>query len=186
MPVLAAEPALFPQDLFALEQRAAQAQRRWYVMHTRPRQEKSLARQLLQAEIPYYVPQAVKRWRLRGRVISSHVPVFASYAFVLADRQERISVLATQRIVRPLEVDDQDRLWKDLAQIEKLLACGAPILPEDKLQPGMRVVIKSGVLEGLEGTILRTESGRRFTVQVNFIQRGASVLLDDYVLQECI
>jgi transcriptional antiterminator RfaH len=184
MPVLALEPAMYPQGLFAADQRVAHAERRWYAMHTRPRQEKSLARQLIDAEVPFYVPLVAKRFRLRNKPVTSYVPLFPSYAFILADRHERLTVLGTQRIVRPLEVDDQERLWKDLAQIERLLASGAPILPEDKLRPGMKVLIKNGPLQGLQGTILRTESGRRFTVQVNFIQRGAAVMLDDYVLEE--
>ncbi len=185
MPVLAREPAIFPQDLFAVDQRTAHTDRRWYAMHTMPRQEKSLARQLVKAAVPFYIPLVSRRYRLRNRMVASHVPLFPSYAFILADRQERIAALGTQRIVRPLDVDDQEQFWKDLAQIERLLAAGAPILPEDKLKPGMMVVIKNGPLQGLQGTILRTESGRRFTVQVNFIQRGASLMLDDYVLEEC-
>lgn len=176
---------MFPQDLFAIDQRPVQADRRWYAMHTRPRQEKSLARQLVKAEVPFYIPLVTKRYRLRNRLVASHVPLFPSYAFILANRQERVAVLGTQRIVRPLDVDDQEQFWRDLAQIERLLASGAPILPEDKLKPGMKVVIKNGPLLGMQGTILRTESGRRFTVQVNFIQRGAAIMLDDYVLEEC-
>jgi hypothetical protein len=35
---------------------------------------------------------------------------------------------------------------------------------------------------GLKGRIKRTASGRRFVVQVDFIQQGASVLLDDFAL----
>jgi transcription antitermination factor NusG len=185
MPVLAHEPALFPQDLFCIEQRPADSQRRWYVMYTKPRQEKSLARHLIAAEVPFYIPLVTKRWRLRNRPIESYVPLFPCYAFILADRQERLTVLGTQRIVRPLDVVDQNQLWHDLSQVERLLASGAPILPEEKLQPGTQVVIKAGPLRGLQGTILRTERGRRFSVQVNFIQRGASILLDDYLLEEC-
>jgi transcriptional antiterminator RfaH len=186
MPVLAPEPAVFPQDLFAVEQWPAHAERRWYAMYTKPQQEKSLARQLVEAAVPFYIPMVARRWLLRGRPVISHVPLFPSYAFVLADRQERVTALRTQRILRTLDVDDQQRLWKDLAQIERLVASGAPILPEDRLRPGMKVVIKTGPLQGLAGTIVRTETGRRFTVQVNFIQRGASVMLDDYVLEACV
>ena len=46
----------------------------------------------------------------------------------------------------------------------------------------MAVEIKSAPLAGLRGTILRTASGQRFVIQVNFIQRGASVLIDDFNL----
>ena len=46
----------------------------------------------------------------------------------------------------------------------------------------MEVEIKQGPLKGLTGTILSSASGRRFVVVVNFLRRGASVMLDDAML----
>jgi hypothetical protein len=99
--------------------------------------------------------------------------------FVYATRDERVAALATDRVVRVLEVAAQERLWHDLRQIDCLLNSGVPITPEDQLGPGSEVVIRSGPLSGLKGTVVRVASGRRFVVRVDFIQRGASVLLDD-------
>jgi transcription antitermination factor NusG len=71
------------------------------------------------------------------------------------------------------------RLWR-------LLASGAPVTPEDRLVPGMTVEITRGPLAGLSGKIVRAASGRRFVVEVHFIQRGASVLLDDFALEPAL
>jgi transcription antitermination factor NusG len=84
--------------------------------------------------------------------------------------------------VRVLAVVNQDGMWHDLRQVNRLLASGAPITPEDRLAPGDAVEIRTGPLAGLKGKILKTASGRRFVVEVDFIHRGASVLLDDYCL----
>ena len=46
MPILAAEPAHFPEGLFAEAEASLAATRQWWVLHTRPQQEKSLARDL--------------------------------------------------------------------------------------------------------------------------------------------
>jgi transcription antitermination factor NusG len=99
--------------------------------------------------------------------------------FLLANREERIAALTTARVVQPLRVVGQEELWHDLAQIYRLIASGAPVMPEERLFPGALVEISSGPLAGLKGKILRAASGSRFVVQVDFIQRGASVLLDD-------
>lgn len=181
MPLLAAEADVFPADLFQDEAPADQ-ERAWWVLHTRPRQEKSLARQLHEAHIPFYLPLIHRRWRLRGRMMSSYVPLFGGYVFLHGNRDERLAALGTRRIVQSLPVANQASLWQDLRQIQRLIATGAPITPEDRLVPGMTVEIRSGSLAGLKGTILRTASGQRFVVQVNFIQRGASVLMDDFNL----
>jgi transcriptional antiterminator RfaH len=182
MPLLPEEVSWYPAHLFEGDSPPEAGGRSWYVLHTRPRQEKSLARQLVQAEVPFYLPLITRRFRLRGRALTSYVPLFGGYLFLLGDREERLAALATSRVVRPLEVPNQDNLWRDLRQVHRLIATGAPVTPEDRLAPGMAVEIRSGPLAGLRGKILRTSSGRRFVVAVDFIQQGASVLLEDFTL----
>jgi transcription antitermination factor NusG len=181
MPILPAEPDRFPATLFDEPPAAAQP-RCWWVMHTKPRQEKALARHLTAAAVPYYLPCVPRRNRIRGRVMTSQVPLFTGYLFLLADRAERVSALASDRVVHSLEVHDQAGLWADLTQIERLIRTGAPVTAEAQLVPGTPVEISSGPLEGLRGTIVRSASGRRFVVRVDFIHQGASVLLEDYAL----
>jgi len=156
--------------------------RYWWVIHTKPRQEKSLARALYGGKVPFYLPLISRTRRVRGSRITSYLPLFPGYVFLLGDREERLKALAMSPVVRSLEVVGQDRLWHDLIQIHSLIESGAPITPEDQLAPGALVEICSGPLAGLKGTILDTASGRRFIVQVDFIQRGASVLLDEFSL----
>jgi transcriptional antiterminator RfaH len=183
MPLLPPEPNLYPADLFSgAPAGAPEPDRVWWVLHTKPRQEKSIARQLLRACVPFYLPVVARRCLVRNRVMHSHVPLFEGYVFLLADRGERVTALATGRVVRTLEVFDQQQLWHDLGQVSRLIASGAPITPEARLAPGAAVVIRTGPLAGLKGKILRTASGQRFVVQVDFIQQGASVLLDDFRL----
>jgi transcriptional antiterminator RfaH len=180
MPILAAEPDRCPADLF--ERSADAPSRSWRVLHSKPRQEKSLARYLHAAGLQYYLPLIARRNRIRGRIITSRVPLFTSYVFLRADPAERVLALASNRVVQVLEVGDQNRLLRDLRQIDTLLGSGAPIAPEARLAPGDEVEVTSGPLAGLSGTIVRTASGRRFVVKVDFIQQGASVMLDDFAL----
>jgi transcription antitermination factor NusG len=182
MPILPAEPDVFPGELFADEPSALSGPRDWWVLHTRPRQEKSLARRLHAQGVPFYLPTVARRGRVRGRVLTARVPLFPGYLFLWGDAADRQSALATNRVVRALAVAEQPRLWDDLRQIHRLLAAGRPVTPEDRLVPGAPVEIAHGPLVGLRGTISRTASGRRFVVQVDFIQRGASVMLDDFAL----
>jgi transcriptional antiterminator RfaH len=183
MPLLAAEPNIYPPNL--LVESAPEKpgpDRQWLVLHTKPRQEKSLARQLLEVQVPFYLPIVQRRLLVRGRRLTSHVPLFAGYVFLLGNNEQRVTALTTNRVVRTLPVGDQEGLWRDLRQVNQLITSGAPITPEDRLVPGAAVEIRTGPLAGLRGKILRTASGRRFVVEVDFIQRGASVLLDDVCL----
>jgi hypothetical protein len=115
-------------------------------------------------------------------VLTAHLPLFPGYLFLCADRDERLAALASNRVVHALAVHDQERLWDDLRQIDRLLGAGLPVATESRLAPGTPVEITTGPLAGLCGTVVRTASGRRFVVRVDFIQQGASVLLEDCAL----
>lgn len=183
MPILSAEPDRFPADLFdAAAAGPAAGGRVWWVLHTRPRQEKSLARHLHAGGVPFFLPTVSRRARIRGRVLTSRLPLFTGYVFLHADATGRLAALTSNRVARCLAVPDQRRFWNDLCQVERLLASGAPVTPEERLVVGSPVEITSGPLVGLSGVIVRSATGRRFVVRVDFIQQGASVLIDDFAL----
>jgi transcriptional antiterminator RfaH len=177
MPILPAEPATYPECLFDVPE-SERVERRWWVLHTKPRQEKALSRQLREQKAPFFLPLG-RRWlKVRGRTLTSFVPLFPGYLFLLANDNERSTAIYTGRIVQSLLVVDQGRLWRELRQINRLLESGLPVTPEQGLIPGTMVEILTGPLMGLRGKVLRTASGNRFVVQVDFIQRGASVVLE--------
>ena len=99
MPVLPQEPNAYPADLFAAGRDVA-AERVWWVLHTRARQEKSLARHLHQARAPFYLPLIARRGLQRGRVLTSYVPLFPGYVFLLGRRDERLVALTSNRVVQ--------------------------------------------------------------------------------------
>ena len=73
---------------------------------------------------------------------------------------------------------------KDEAEvIHRLIDSGAPLTVESRLARGDRVRIRSGPLAGLEGTVLSRRGIRRLTVSVDFLQQGASVAVEDYMLE---
>lgn len=179
MPILPAEPDRYPIHLFDGPTNDRPADRAWFVLHTRPRQEKSLARHLHASGVSFYLPAVPRRRRFSARVLTAHMPLFPGYLFLLADREERQVALASNRVAHAIEVHDQARLWEDLRQVDRLLGSGVPVAAEARLAPGTPVEITTGPLAGLCGTVVKTASGRRFVVRVDFIHQGASVLLED-------
>jgi hypothetical protein len=181
MPILSPEPNVHPADLFDGNGPAA-AEHVWWVLHTLPRQEKSLARQLLRDGLPFYLPLRTRRGVIRGAVVESRLPLFTGYLFLLAGPGQREAALATHRVARAIPVHEQDALWRDLRQVHLLLKSGLPVTPEEKLGPGTPVEILSGPLAGMRGTVQRAAGGKRFFISVDFIQQGASVQIDDFAL----
>lgn len=182
MPILGKEPDLFPEMLLD-EPMAAESDRRWMVLYTRSRQEKSLARELLRRSIPYFLPMVKTTRQRAGRRFSTFNPVFSSYLFLFASEVERVASLATNRVSRVIQVEDADTLVHDLRQIRQLIASNAPLTIESRLEPGNRVRVRSGPFAGIEGTVLQRRGMTRLLVSVNFLQQGASVEIEDYLLE---
>ncbi len=182
MPVLPLEPFVYPDGLFTTDEVAAEAAR-WWVLHVRPRTEKSLARALLVQETAFFLPLSQRPVRQRGRLLVAHVPLFPGYVFVRGDNQDRLRALTTRYVVRCLPVDDQALLRADLSRVYHLMATGAPLVPVERLQPGMPVRITAGPFAGVEGSIVRQGKRLTFVVAVHFLQRGVEVEIDAWMIE---
>jgi transcriptional antiterminator RfaH len=182
MPILAAEVAQYPDDLFE-QLPETDEPRFWWALFTRPRQEKSVARQLLSRQIPFYLPLVAKNLAYRGRRLKSHIPLFSAYLFMYGTDAERTASLGTNRLAGVLPVPDGDQLVRDLAQLRQLIASKAPLTVESRLLPGRRVRIRSGPMLGIEGTVVSRLRETRLVLAVNFLQRGVSVEVDDFILE---
>jgi|SRR5215469_12565798 len=157
--------------------------RNWWVMHTKPRQEKSLARDLLAREIPFYLPQVRKTSVVRGRKQASYIPLFSSYVFVFADEFERHTSMTTNRIAHLIRVVNPAELTRQLFDISRLVAAGAPLTIESRLKEGDLVRVKGGALAGVEGMVVARRRKCRLIVAVNLIQQGVSIEIDDHLLE---
>ena len=184
MPLMPLEPFVFPDDLLLRTDLGAD-EAPWWVLHTRPRAEKALARRLLRRENPFFLPLCKRQWRNRGRNHCSYVPLFPGYVFLKGQSQTIFQILETNLVARILSVVDQQQLQEDLARVYRVIATGAPLAPEERLQPGDRVEITAGSLAGLEGKVLRKGKQLRFIVEVQFLQRGVSAEIESWMIQPC-
>ena len=154
MPILARETCLFPETLLESPDPTEEGSQ-WMVIYTKPRQEKSLARDLLRQSIPYYLPLVKKTLRYGRRRLQSFAPLFDGYLFVRGSEKHRTISLATNRVLRVLPVSDRHRLIADLRQIERLIQSNVPLTAESRLQAGRNVRVREGLLAGVEGVVLR-------------------------------
>src|ERR1700736_5805449 len=106
MPLLPLEPFVYPNGLFDHPAGSAEETGRWWVLHTRPRAEKALARRLLGRNLPFFLPLYNKEWRSGGRSLCAYHPLFAGYLFLYGDGQQRLHALETNLVARVLPVDD--------------------------------------------------------------------------------
>jgi transcription antitermination factor NusG len=184
MPILPREPDIYPNELFARLDPVDTAAQQWFAMYTLPRREKDLMRRLRVLNVSFYAPLVHKRGRSPGgRVRDSFVPLFPSYVFVHADEPGRQAALTTNCVSRCLSVPDQEQLVRDLRQIQRLIELDAPLTVEARIEPGRRVRVRFGPMAGLEGTVIKRRGRDWLVVAVEFLQQGASVLLEDFQVE---
>jgi transcriptional antiterminator RfaH len=152
-------------------------------VRTRTRQEKSLARELLRREIPYFLPQVPKTSIVRGRKRTAYLPLFSGYLFLFGDEAQRSATLTTNRVAQVLPVSEQQELGWDLRQVFRLIQLKAPLTMESRLKQGDRVRIKAGPFAGVEGNVVARCRKSRIIVAVRLIQQGVSLEVDDFQLE---
>jgi transcriptional antiterminator RfaH len=185
MPILPAEPDIFPENLLEADPPSEGAPEQWWALYTLPRREKTLMRWLRSAGFPHYAPLIKHRSRSPGgRTLQSYVPLFPSYVFFNGDDMARSRAMTSKCIARCLAVDDPVQLVRDLRQVRLLVINGTPLTPESRLIPGARVRIRSGAMAGTEGTILKRHGVDRLLVVVHFLQRGVSIQIDDFQVEK--
>ncbi len=183
MPILAKESDLFPENF--LDELAGEEPLPWWGLYTLPRREKELMRRLKAHEIGFYAPLIERRTKSpKGRVRKSYMPLFAGYVFMRGHEEARRAALTTNCVSRCLEVSDGEALAADLRQIRRLILANMPLTPEARIQPGTPVRVRGGPLAGVEGIVVRRQNKERLLVAVRFLQQGASLLLEDFQVEE--
>ena len=171
MPILKREPDAFPVSLFAMAMP-------WWVAHVRSRQEKVLARYLLEHGIAFYLPQAEKRSRRGCRTIVSYLPLFPGYVFFRGQEADMSRALRSHVIVNLLAPFDQRTFNGELCQLFELQQSSGRLTPYPHLHSGDAVLITDGVFAGYRGVIVRERSSDRLVVSLSFIEQSVAVDLD--------
>ncbi|MEM1226945.1 MAG: transcription termination/antitermination NusG family protein [Planctomycetota bacterium] len=181
MPILPKEPDCYPDTL--LDDELAEDDS-WWLLYTKSRQEKKVARHLQKEKIPHYAPFIPQRYRSpNGRLRTSYVPLFLTYVFVRGGNEARHEAVCSGGVMKATPIVQTDQLITDLRQIRDLIAMEVPLTVASRIQPGQRVRVRNGAFAGYEGTVLRRENETLLQVCVRFMDQGVSVKLDDCQLE---
>jgi len=150
----------------------------WWVAHTKSRNEKALAHDLVGRNINYFLPMTWRVWRRSRRTMRSLLPIFSGYLFFCGGENQRLELLRTNRVANVIEVKDQQQLLSELIQIEQALRAGAPLSPYKYIKAGQRCRVIAGPLFGLEGIVVKTKNVTRLVLQIDMLGQAASVEID--------
>jgi len=156
---------------------------RWWVGHTKARNEKAFAWDLLHRGIGYFLPQVERVTVSSGKKRRALVPLFPSYVFFCGSDEDRYQALATNRLCQTIAVEDQQQLIGELSAIELALAGKAALDLYPHVCEGQRCRVKQGPFRGLEGVVVERRSMARLVLQISFISQGAALEIDADLLE---
>jgi len=150
----------------------------WFVAHTRPRREKKLvefcARQNFAATLPCYDSPH----KYRGKTVVFRKPLFPGYVFLeLAPAQAEV-IRNNDHVANLLDVFDQETFHRQLGDILTAIEQQVGVRLVPSIGEGMRVRIKTGPLQGIEGWVERRHGMTTVLLRLDFINQAAAVSLD--------
>ncbi|OQZ05625.1 MAG: hypothetical protein B6D36_09205 [Planctomycetes bacterium UTPLA1] len=152
--------------------------RSWWVVHTKPRQEKVLADDLKRQRILYFLPLVRANRAYCRKRVTVELPLFPSYVFLFASPSDREAALKTNRVAATIPVHDQFRLRFELRQIHRLLDSGEAVSLYPSLKTGSHCRVTVGPLKGICGVVIGTRRKRKFYVSVTTLGLSATLEID--------
>lgn len=154
--------------------------RSWYAVFTVPQNEKSALRNLDLREVESFLPtyESVRVWKNRQRKMVP-LPLFPSYLFVRINSGERVKVLQSPGVLHIVGKGRESVPLPDL-EVEFLRSdfIRGRIERYRELVIGEKVRVKSGVMQGVCGTLVRKGGGTRFVVTLQLINQHAAIQVD--------
>jgi transcription antitermination factor NusG len=147
----------------------------WWVAHTKSRNEKALANDLILRGIPYFLPMTWTVTRKTHRPVRSLMPIFMGYMFFCGDDDHRVEVLQTHRVANIIDVVDQIEFITQLSQVEKAIKADVPLTQHHFVKKGQWCRVVAGSLMGLEGIVEDLKGVTRLILQVSMLGQATSV-----------
>ena len=157
----------------------------WFVVYTKPRQEKKVANELNKIGIESYCPTKLveRQWSDRKKKIET--PLFTSYCFVNLTENDRNKVFQVPGVIRYLFWLKKPAIVRDeeIIEIKRWLNDYDHNLIEAKVfQNNDRLIIKSGLFVDTEATVLK-QNRNQLVLQLESLGFNLSISQKDIVIQ---
>lgn len=156
-----------------------QPTRKWRVLYVRPRYEKKVEQQLLDAAIEVFLPvhETMRQWSDRKKKVV--LPLFPGYLFVHVDEKERMRAFEAVGVMKYVHFSGKlAGVRADVIDSLRILVHGAPQELEttnESLPLGSPVRIKHGPLAGMKGHVVQYRGAKKVAVVIEVIQQTVMV-----------
>jgi transcriptional antiterminator RfaH len=150
----------------------------WFVAHTKPRREKKLVEHCRRQRIAATLPCYSSAHKYRGKTVVFQKPLFPGYVFLQLEPVQKDSVRQNDHVANLLVVFDQQTFQQQLHDILVALESKVGVRLAPAIGEGMRVRIKAGPLQGIEGWVEQRYGMTTVLLRLDFINQAAAVKID--------
>src|SRR5208282_1711975 len=150
----------------------------WFVAHTRPRREKRLVDYCQRQRVATTLPCYDSAHKYRGKTVVFRKPLFPGYVFLQLEPERKDLVRQNDHVANLLEVFDQRTFEQQLQDILLALDAKVGVRLAPAIGEGMRVRIKAGPLQGIEGWVEQRYGMTTVLLRLDFINQAAAVKID--------
>jgi hypothetical protein len=151
----------------------------WFVLRTYSRQEKILARELIQGGVGCFLPLVSCRKTYAGFDCQVEVPLFPGHVFMRGNLDEAYSVERTGRLAQIVLVPDQRRFDEEMSCIFAAIVAGVALSPHPYLRAAVSAEVREGPLRGIRGVVDRSAGRDRLVLQVEALGQAVSIQTSD-------
>ena len=150
----------------------------WFVAHTKPRREKKLVEHCQRQNIAATLPCYSSVHKYRGKTVVFQKPLFPGYVFLRLEPGQKDYVRQNDHVANLLEVFDQETFEYQLRDILLALEANVGVRLAPAIGEGMRVRIKTGPLQGIEGWVEQRYGMTTVLLRLDFINQAAAVKIE--------
>jgi transcription antitermination factor NusG len=150
----------------------------WFVAHTKPRCEKKLVRYCQREDLFVTLPTYKEAHKYRRKTVVFDKPLFPGYVFLQISNEQRGKVYQSDYVANLLEVVDQKLFLRQFSEILCALETGLEIRLAPAIGEGMRVKIKTGPLQGMDGWVEQRYGMSVVLLRLDFIGQAAAVKVE--------
>jgi transcription antitermination factor NusG len=150
----------------------------WFVAHTKPRSEKKLVEHCRRHQIAATLPCYSSAHKYRGKTVVFQKPLFPGYVFLELEPSKAGSIRQSDYVANLLNVFDQQTFHRQLQDILLALQSEVGVRLAPAIGEGMRVRIKNGPLQGIEGWVEQRYGMSTVLLRLDFINQAAAVKID--------
>ena len=146
----------------------------WMAVYTKPRYEKKVYKYLCEKKIKTYLPliKVKRKWSDRYQWIEK--PMFTSYIFVYADKNESLNIVQTYGVHHIIKIGGEivPIHESEIEGIRQLIEGGFNPEPTDYFVVGDEVEIIGGPLKSMIGQVSHIKGQDYFILKIDAIQHA--------------